>query len=138
MLLLAGCGSANAVAQEQSGNSEADGSNTEQAETVALTAEMLAQYAGRYGARQIAVAGLSLTFQRDGMPTAVSLKSLGDDKFQIIIPAGAVVRGPAANGPPPIILFDRAENGRVVSLSLVNGDGEVMSTSERDTGNSAN
>jgi hypothetical protein len=92
----------------------------------------LEEYAGSYGPRKILLMGDKLMYKRDEMPTAVPMEEIGDDSFEIIIPAGAQVRGQAANGPLPIFVFNRNDDGDIVSLSLVDGDGNILSTSDRD------
>ncbi len=91
----------------------------------------LKQYAGSYGPRNILFKNGELMYQREGMPMAISLEELGDDSFAIIIPEGAQVRGAAAHGPIPIFVFNRNDDGEIVSLSLVDPDGNIMSTSDR-------
>jgi hypothetical protein len=90
------------------------------------------QYVGTYGGRIFTLSGGTLYFENDRMPSRVSLKSLGDDSFEVIIPAGAQVRTPGGTGEIPTFLFNRDESGSIESLSLVNPDGTVVVTTERD------
>ncbi len=90
------------------------------------------QYVGTYGERIFTFSGGTLYFRNERMPSRVSLKPLGDDSFEVIIPPGAQVRTPAGDGEVPTFLFNRDESGNVESFSLVDSDGVVMVTSKRD------
>lgn len=86
-----------------------------------------AEYAGSYEGRKIEFKNDILTYQQEGMPTAVQLSPTGTDTFELLIPAGAVVQG-GHNGPIPSFLFNRDEDGDVVSLSFVLPDKSIMGT----------
>lgn len=106
--------------------------STDQANDSTGNQESLEEYAGSYGPRKILFRDGGLMYQRDGMPTPVTLKALGDDRFEVVVPPGAQVRGPAADGPIPIFVFGRNEAGVVANLSLVNPDGTVLAASDKD------
>jgi len=102
---------------------------TENGQTVTHDLE---QYVGTYGGRTFTFSAGTLYFTNDRMPSRVSLKSLGLDSFEVIIPAGAQVRTPGGTGEIPTFLFNRDESGSVESLSLIDPDGAVLVTSKRD------
>ena len=85
------------------------------------------EYAGSYEGRVFTVYKNTLSYKRDGMPMPAQLKPIGDDEFEIIIPAGAQVRG-AINGQFPTMKFNRNEKGIVVSVSIIAPDKSVMGT----------
>lgn len=91
----------------------------------------LGEYVGQYGRGSITLSGSRLHFQVDGMPTAVPMEMIAADEFEIIIPAGAQVRG-AVNGEYPTIRFDRDQSGSIESLSVIDPDGSVRETSSRE------
>ena len=90
------------------------------------------QYVGTYGGRIFTLSGGTLYFENDRMPSRVSLKPLGDDSFEVIIPPGAQVRTPGGSGEIPTFHFNRDESGNIESLSLINPDGTVVVTTDRD------
>ena len=92
----------------------------------------LEEFAGTYGPRKIIFRNGGLLYSRDGMPTPVTIKALGEDSFKVIVPAGAQVRGPGANGEIPTFKFNRGDSGSIESLSLVSTDGSILATSKRD------
>jgi len=110
------------LAQETTGQDSGENQELEQ---------NLEQYVGSYGPRHITFANGTLLYRRDGMPSSVSLKSLGDDSFEVIIPPGAMVQGPGGGNEIPTFVFNRSESGVVESLSLVTEDGSILATSKR-------
>ena len=93
--------------------------------------EGLEEYLGQYGPRSITLSNSQLRFQREGMPGSVAMIVVGEDEFELVIPAGAQVRG-AVNGEFPTIRFNRSPSGSIESLSIVNPDGSVRDTSPRE------
>ena len=91
----------------------------------------LNDFVGSFGPRHITLSNDRLFFQRDGMPTSVQLELIETDTFKILIPPGAQVRTPAGSSGMPSLLFNRDEDGTVISMSLVDEEGTVLSTSER-------
>ena len=91
----------------------------------------LQEYIGTYAGRIISLSDSTLTYHREGMPMPTTLKELGDDTFEVVIPPGARVRG-AIDGKFPSFLFDRNSEGEVISLSIIHPDGSVMATHEKE------
>jgi len=106
-------------------------SSSESTDTAtAFEAQNLEDFVGRYGERTIGLSGSALTFQREGMPTAVSLKQVDSDTFEIIIPPGAIVQG-HADGEMPQLIFARNEAGKVNALRFVMKDGTEVASSPK-------
>ncbi len=74
------------------------------------------EYAGKYGMRSVFVQDGKLMYQRDG-GLALELKSLGDDTFELTLPAGTRTATPLPN-----VRFDRDDDKQVKGFSLVRGD----------------
>ena len=100
-------------------------------EIASITKPDLNQFAGTYGPRTIGVSGDHLTFQRDGMPTAVLLKEIETDMYEIVVPAGAVVQG-HGGGDLPRLHFTRDDHGKVDGLTFVMADGMVVGTEKKE------
>ena len=88
-------------------------------------------YTGEYGARTITMSGTHLQYQREGMPSSVQMKAVGIDEFELVIPAGAQVRGAGPGGALPTIRFNRDSDGAVESLSIVESNGTIRETAAR-------
>jgi len=93
--------------------------------------EGLKDYVGQYGPRSVTLSRGRLRYQREGMPGTVPMEMIAEDEFELVIPAGAQVRG-AVNGEFPTIRFNRSQSGSVESLSIVDPDGSVRETSPRE------
>ncbi len=87
----------------------------------------LAEYQGSYEGRDVQLADGVLTYFRTGMQNSVELGYLGDDRFEIVIPPGAVVQAQGGHSIPEF-QFNRDEDGKIVSLSFYEPTGELMAT----------
>ena len=90
------------------------------------------EYVGTYEGRTIIANNGKLSYQNQGMPSPVQLKEIADDTFEIVIPAGAIVRG-ATDGKFPTIKFKRNESGAVEILEFVNPDGSVKGSYSKES-----
>lgn len=87
----------------------------------APTPEELSEYVGSFEGRDFILDGSTLTYFRQGMQGAIELKLIGKDHFDIVIPPGAQVQGPAGHQ-IPTFKFMRSEEGVVTSLVILNPD----------------
>ncbi len=84
--------------------------------------DKLGEYVGIYGERSILISGTGLAYKRAGQPE-LELQKIGKDTYKIVLPSGARSRGPI-----PTVRFDRDENGKIKSISLVLPDGREVGT----------
>lgn len=86
-----------------------------------------AVYQGSYEGRDVQMENGLLTYYREGMMNSIELGYIGEDRFEIVVPPGAVVQSRDGHA-IPTFRFDRDDDGKVVSLSLIAPSGELMAT----------
>ena len=128
VLLMTGC----AHSEEQVQTTTAATPSSEIGTAAEIDQNGLEEYVGEYGVRKITLRNTTLEYYRDGMPSPVSLKQIGDDLFEFVIPAGARVVG-AIDGKFPTIRFNRQASGKIESFTVINPDGSEQGTSKRDS-----
>ncbi len=112
-------------------SSLAQSTSNESDNAATFETQNLADFVGMYGDRTVGLSGSNLTFQREGMPMAVSLEQVDTDTFEIVIPPGAVVQG-HAEGDMPQLVFARNEAGKVNMLRFVMKDGTEVASSSKN------